>query len=67
MILGTARAQFAELCAEILVAADIDVLFLDGHRATPELAYTVREMSCHAGIMISASHNPPSDNAIKVF
>jgi phosphoglucomutase/phosphomannomutase len=59
--------QFAELCAEILVAADIEVLFLDGHRATPELAFTVREMHCDAGIMISASHNPPSDNAIKVF
>ncbi len=59
--------HFAELCAEILTAAGIRVLFLDGFRATPELACTVRVKKCDAGIMISASHNPPSDNAIKVF
>ncbi len=59
--------HFAELCAEILTAANIRVLFLDGFRATPELACTVRVKKCDAGIMISASHNPPSDNAIKVF
>lgn len=59
--------QFAELCAEILTAAGIRVAFLNGHRATPELAFTVRALQCQAGIMISASHNPPSDNAIKVF
>jgi phosphomannomutase len=59
--------HFAELCAEILTAANIRVLFLDGFRATPELACTVRSKQCDAGIMISASHNPPSDNAIKVF
>jgi phosphomannomutase len=59
--------HFAELCAEILTAAGIRVLFLDGFRATPELACTVRVKHCDAGIMISASHNPPSDNAIKVF
>lgn len=59
--------QFAELCAEIMAAAGFEVLFFDGCRATPELAYTVRDKQCTCGIMISASHNPPSDNAIKVF
>lgn len=59
--------DFAELCAEIMSAAGFEVLFFDGHRATPELAFTVREKQCACGIMISASHNPPSDNAIKVF
>jgi phosphomannomutase len=59
--------HFAELCAEILTAVNIRVLFLDGFRATPELACTVRTKKCDAGIMITASHNPPSDNAIKVF
>ncbi len=49
--------HFAELCAEILVAVGIRVMFLDGHRATPELAMTVRHYQCQAGIMISASHN----------
>jgi len=59
--------HFAELCAEIMVAAEFDVLMFDGFRATPELSFTVRERGCACGIMISASHNPPADNAIKVF
>ncbi len=58
---------FAELSAEILAAGGFKVWFLDGPRATPELAFTVREKKCHCGIMISASHNPPEDNAVKVF
>jgi phosphomannomutase len=59
--------EFAELCAEIIVAAGFEVLFFDGCRPTPELSFTVRDRECDCGIMISASHNPPSDNAIKVF
>ena len=59
--------QFAELCAEVMVANGFDVVMLDGHRATPELSFTVRALQCDCGIMISASHNPPSDNAIKAF
>ncbi|MCA9024236.1 MAG: phospho-sugar mutase [Planctomycetaceae bacterium] len=58
---------FAELSAEILAAGGIKVWFLNRPRATPELAFTVREKRCHCGIMISASHNPPADNAVKVF
>lgn len=59
--------HFAELCAEVMVAAGFEVLFLDGHRSTPELSFTVREKKCQCGIMVSASHNPPQDNAVKVF
>jgi phosphomannomutase/very-short-patch-repair endonuclease len=59
--------HFAKLCAEIMVAAGFEVLMFDGFRATPELSFTVRDRSCACGIMISASHNPPADNAIKVF
>lgn len=59
--------HFAELCAEIMVAAGFRVFFFDEFRPTPELAFTVRAKRCQCGIMISASHNPPSDNAIKVF
>ncbi|HTQ40834.1 MAG TPA: phospho-sugar mutase [Pirellulales bacterium] len=59
--------QFAELSAEIMVANGFQVLFLDGFRPTPELSFTVRNRHCACGIMISASHNPPSDNAIKAF
>ncbi|HTU26111.1 MAG TPA: phospho-sugar mutase [Pirellulales bacterium] len=59
--------HFAELCAEVLAAAGFTVYFLDGFRPTPELSFTIRQLGCHAGIMVSASHNPPQDNAVKVF
>ncbi len=59
--------EFAELCSEIMVAAGFTVYFLDGFRSTPELSFTVRHQRCDCGIMITASHNPPSDNAVKVY
>ncbi|MEO2047156.1 MAG: phospho-sugar mutase [Pirellulales bacterium] len=59
--------HFAELCAEIMVAAGFQVYFLDGVRSTPELSYTVRAKGCACGIMVTASHNPPSDNAVKAY
>src|SRR5262249_3200855 len=58
--------HFAELCAEVMVAAGFTVYFLDGYRGTPELSFLVRHKQCACGIMITASHNPPSDHAIKV-
>jgi phosphomannomutase len=59
--------HFARLCAEIMTAAGYRVYFLQGHRATPELSFTVRYKKCSCGIMVTASHNPPSDNAVKVY
>ena len=59
--------EFAELCAEIMVEAGFKVYFLDGYRSTPELSFTVRHFQCDCGIIITASHNPPSDNAAKVY
>lgn len=59
--------HFAELCAGIMVAAGFKVYFLDEFRATPQLSYAVRKKNCHCGIMVTASHNPPSDNAVKVY
>ena len=59
--------EFARLCAEIMVAAGIKIYFLDGHRSTPELSFAVRYKKCSCGIMVTASHNPPSDNAVKVY
>ena len=58
---------FAELCAEIMVAAGFKVYFLEGFRSTPELSFLVRYKGCTCGIMVTASHNPPSDNAVKVY
>src|SRR5688572_16889116 len=59
--------HFAELCAGIMAAAGFTVYFLDGYRSTPELSFTVRYKKCHCGIMVTASHNPPCDNAVKVY
>ncbi len=59
--------HFAELCAEIMVAAGFQVFFLDGYRSTPELSFAVRHEGCTCGIIVTASHNPPSDNAVKAY
>ena len=59
--------EFAELCATIMAASGFKVLFLDDYRSTPELSFLVRYKSCDCGIMVTASHNPPSDNAVKVY
>lgn len=59
--------HFAELCAGIMVAAGFRVYFLDDYRSTPELSFLVRYRQCACGIMVTASHNPPSDNAVKVY
>lgn len=59
--------HFARLCAEIMTAAGFTVYFLQGFRSTPELSFAVRYKHCSCGIMVTASHNPPSDNAVKVY
>ncbi len=59
--------HFAELCAEVMAAAGFKIYFLDGYRSTPELSFTVRYHHCSCGIMVTASHNPPSDNAVKAY
>ena len=59
--------DFAELCARIMAAAGFKVWFLDGFRSTPEASFAVRHKQCDCGIMITASHNPPTDNALKVY
>jgi phosphomannomutase len=59
--------HFAELCSEVMVANGFKVYFLDGYRSTPELSFTVRHKQCSCGIMVTASHNPPSDNAVKAY
>ena len=59
--------HFAKLCSEILLAAGFKIFFLRGYRSTPELSYAVRYTESTCGIMVTASHNPPSDNAVKVY
>ncbi|MEY3205763.1 MAG: Phosphoglucomutase, partial [Planctomycetota bacterium] len=59
--------HFAKLCTEVLLAAGFRVFFLRGFRSTPELSFAVRHTHSTCGIMVTASHNPPSDNAVKVY
>ena len=59
--------EFSRLCAEIMVANGFTVYYLDEHRSTPELSFMVRMKNCACGIMVTASHNPPSDNAVKAY
>lgn len=59
--------EFAELCAGVMVANGFDAYFIDDYRSTPELSFLIRYKQCDCGIMVTASHNPPSDNAVKVY
>ncbi len=59
--------EFAELCASVMVANGFEVYFIDDYRSTPELSFLIRYKNCDCGIMVTASHNPPCDNAVKVY
>ena len=56
--------DFARTTAEVLAGNGVRVFIFDGARSTPELSFAVRELGAAAGIVISASHNPPEDNGI---
>ena len=59
--------EFAEAAALTLNANGIKAYVFDALRPTPELSYAVRELKCTAGIMVTASHNPPEYNGYKVY
>jgi phosphoglucomutase len=60
-------AEFAELCSRVLAAAGFKVYLVKEPRSTPLLSCAVLHLGCDAGIMITASHNPPSDNGFKCY
>lgn len=59
--------EFALAAAEVLAAEGFEVLLMLAAVPTPVVAFAVRHMPAAAGIQITASHNPPSDNGYKVF
>ncbi len=59
--------EFAREAAKVLAANGIKTLIFAGARPTPQLSFAVRELRCAAGIVITASHNPPEYNGYKVY
>ncbi len=59
--------EFSKLAALILNANGIKTYRFESLRPTPELSYTVRNLNCISGIVITASHNPPKYNGYKVY
>lgn len=59
--------EFAERAALVLNANGIRSYIFDELRPTPELSYAVRSLGCTAGIVVTASHNPPEYNGYKVY
>lgn len=70
-VLGLSSRDLAELAVRIYAANGVEAALLprDAERylSTPELSFTIRQLRAHGGVNISASHNPPDDNGIKVY
>lgn len=59
--------EFSLQTALILCANGIKTYLFENLRPVPELSFAVRELKCTAGVMITASHNPPKYNGYKVY
>lgn len=59
--------KFAKIVADVLSANNIKVFLFEDLRPTPELSFAVRHLKCDAGIVLTASHNPPEYNGYKVY
>ena len=59
--------EFAEIAAKVLSSNGIKAYIYDVLKPTPVLSYTVRNLHCQAGIMVTASHNPAKYNGYKVY
>ena len=59
--------EFAEVTALCLAANGIKAYVFEDLRPTPELSFALRTLGCTAGVMVTASHNPPEYNGYKVY
>ncbi|MDT0553825.1 phospho-sugar mutase [Urechidicola vernalis] len=59
--------KFAHIVASVFAANGIKAFVFDSLRPTPELSFAVRHLGCDAGIVLTASHNPPEYNGYKVY
>ncbi len=57
----------AKVVADVFSANGIQVFLFSELRTTPELSFAVKHLNCHAGIVLTASHNPPEYNGYKVY
>ena len=70
-VLHKSSRDFAKYAVEVYAANGIEAYVLPDnstrYMATPELSFAIRQLSCHGGLNISASHNPPDDNGGKFY
>jgi phosphoglucomutase len=59
--------EFAQLAAKVTSGKGCDAFVFEGPRSVPELSFAVRYLKANAGVVITASHNPPYDNGYKVY
>jgi len=59
--------RFCELAAGTWTRLGGQAFIFDGPRSTPQLSFSVRHLHAHAGVVITASHNPPHDNGFKAY
>jgi phosphoglucomutase len=59
--------HFCELAASTWTRLGGEAVIFDGPRSTPQLSFSVRHLKAHAGVVITASHNPPHDNGFKAY
>jgi phosphoglucomutase len=59
--------HFCELAASAWTRLGGEAYIFDGPRPTPQLSFSVRWLKAHAGVVITASHNPPHDNGFKAY
>ncbi len=59
--------ELSTFAAQVCAANGFKTYRFESFRSTPELSFAVRHLGCAAGIVISASHNPPADNGFKAY